>query len=560
MNKMKAMKKQFSGKWCCWIVSVFLLVNVFPVFAYEDPTITVSSGSANYGQTVPIKISTNSSKSIAISAVAGIQFDIVYDSNALSVQESGIRWSDEITTGNWGVYQKKLIEPGTIRILIANDVPRDVGNICTIDFSVLSKAQEKDYDIKIENAGFYVISLGSGWVEIPETKTTNNSVINRTFSLNQSYPTQKVKFISDEDGLVRVKEIEIFAEGSEENIAKNKSVISDSSYTANGINYTPDKAVDGEWSEDTSKDSFRWISANTADQHYLEIDLGRQYNVNKIVLRTGGGQVSPVSEFRFQYDLQSSLPDNNGKPMLWTFDEAEGKIKIQKSSSSDIDNNKDSWHPSKSPSGGSFTPPVITPEPMPIPSVPANSMFSDIPESLSWARESIETLTDKVIIQGSFDENGQRVFKPEDKVTRAQFIKMLVLALGLADESATSDFKDVNPADWYYQYISSAKQYGIVNGRSDGTFGVDNHITREEMAVMAYRAVVAAQVTLPKDGEDAGFDDLGDRESYAVESIIAMQKAKIINGMGDKKFAPKENSNRAQAAKIIFGLMQAAGK
>lgn len=73
---------------------------------------------------------------------------------------------------------------------------------------------------------------------------------------------------------------------------------------------------------------------------------------------------------------------------------------------------------------------------------------------------------------------------------------MLMLALELEEGSAASTFKDISLDAWYYSSVAAAQKLGIIQGRSDGTFGANETISREEMALMAYRAAQLAKLTV----------------------------------------------------------------
>ena len=60
-------------------------------------------------------------------------------------------------------------------------------------------------------------------------------------------------------------------------------------------------------------------------------------------------------------------------------------------------------------------------------------------------------------------------------------------------------------------------------------------------------------------GADTEFSDNGAIADYAKDAVGKMQVAKIINGMPDGSFAPKDSLNRAQAAVVIYQMMKAGG-
>ncbi|MBD3921600.1 endo-1,4-beta-xylanase [Paenibacillus sp. PR3] len=179
------------------------------------------------------------------------------------------------------------------------------------------------------------------------------------------------------------------------------------------------------------------------------------------------------------------------------------------------------------------------------------SAFQDV-NNVPWAVESIQALEARGIVAGV--KTG--AFAPNNQVTRAEFIQMLINALDLNSDKATSTFTDVKEGAWYYQAIASAQQLGIVNGKANGSYGINDAISRQEMAVMLYRAAAKANIELPNTVNEIQFADDSSISSYAAQAIKALQQAGIVKGMENGRFAPASNATRAQAAVIIYGLFK----
>ncbi|RAV05070.1 hypothetical protein DQG13_04105 [Paenibacillus sp. YN15] len=179
----------------------------------------------------------------------------------------------------------------------------------------------------------------------------------------------------------------------------------------------------------------------------------------------------------------------------------------------------------------------------------ANKSFQDLHEA-EWAREYIEALAARDVVDGMSD--GQ--FDPNGQLTRGQFIAMLVNMFDLTDSTAVSSFTDTARDAWYYPSVATAQKLGIVDGREDGTFGVDERISRQDLAVMLHRA----SKILGLEGESAAaaapFADQADIAEYAAEAVAAMQRQGIVNGLEHQIFAPQGLSTRAQAAVVIYRM------
>lgn len=174
-----------------------------------------------------------------------------------------------------------------------------------------------------------------------------------------------------------------------------------------------------------------------------------------------------------------------------------------------------------------------------------NIVFSDL-IGYEWAEKSINELADRGIVTG--DETGS--FKPGDYVTREAFVKMLVCAMEL-ELDGNCNFVDVAQSDWSYPYIAAAFEAGYVQGISETEFGKGINISREDIAVMVARAL-GKEINEYK----IEFTDADNISDYAVGSIGILCEAGIINGMGDGSFAPKQLCTRAQAAVIIYNMIE----
>lgn len=120
-------------------------------------------------------------------------------------------------------------------------------------------------------------------------------------------------------------------------------------------------------------------------------------------------------------------------------------------------------------------------------SISGKSKFKDI-KSDEWYADSIGYLSKYDIIKGYSDGT----FKPDESVTRAEFVAMAVRYHGLFNEvkktGYTVKYTDLNKSYWAYNDIALAKNIGWLNGYADGTFRGDNNITRAEVVTIVNRA------------------------------------------------------------------------
>ena len=84
-------------------------------------------------------------------------------------------------------------------------------------------------------------------------------------------------------------------------------------------------------------------------------------------------------------------------------------------------------------------------------------------------------------------------------------------------------------------------------------FGTGNYITRQDMVVMIYNALKYRNVDMKTDGFK--FDDDGQIADYAKDAVAALHNMGAINGVTDTTFEPTGLATRAQAAKIIYSVL-----
>ena len=134
-------------------------------------------------------------------------------------------------------------------------------------------------------------------------------------------------------------------------------------------------------------------------------------------------------------------------------------------------------------------------------------------------------------------------------------MKLIISCLNLNTDGSNSDFEDVDKNEWYYPYISSANEKGIINGISDSIFGIGNEITRQDMAVILSRAADTAGMTVAENSVSAIFTDNDSISDYAKKDIEKLVRSGILIGDTNGNFMPHSALTRAQAAKVICTLL-----
>jgi L-asparaginase len=165
----------------------------------------------------------------------------------------------------------------------------------------------------------------------------------------------------------------------------------------------------------------------------------------------------------------------------------------------------------------------------------------------NWAKASIEKAVANGIVSGYADGT----FKPNQRLTRAEFTVMLMNALKLQGDGASLTFKDSNQiGKWAVNGISAAVKAGIVSGNIDGTFKPNAPITRSEMAVIIAKAMKYDVQA----GSTTGFKDDNKIPKWAKGSVKATKDHAIISGRSGGVFVPNDPATRAEAVTILLKL------
>ena len=159
-----------------------------------------------------------------------------------------------------------------------------------------------------------------------------------------------------------------------------------------------------------------------------------------------------------------------------------------------------------------------------------------------WASDVIDELSNKKIINGYSDGT----FKPDNSVTRAEFIAIVNRMLGLTTESSKY-IPDISRHDWFYSDIRKAVEAGILKGNEEGYVRPNDTITREEAVVILARAFKVTQAP----GTGIKFEDRSEVSNWARESVYTFVKYGYINGYYGNLIKPKENVKRAEVLTII---------
>ena len=178
--------------------------------------------------------------------------------------------------------------------------------------------------------------------------------------------------------------------------------------------------------------------------------------------------------------------------------------------------------------------------------------FNDVAES-DWSYGPIQYLAAREVVTGYPDGS----FRPYGVVTRAQFSKMLVTAMGWDIVTpANGHFSDVSADYWAYSYIETAAAHGAISGYADGTFLPDAAVTRAQIAKM----IGVARGWAMEMPDNPTYVDVSRTDWYFLYAEM-MHAADVMQGYSDGSFRPNAPATRAPVAKILsLSLYSAPGQ
>ncbi|MEG1311600.1 MAG: family 10 glycosylhydrolase [Romboutsia sp.] len=169
-----------------------------------------------------------------------------------------------------------------------------------------------------------------------------------------------------------------------------------------------------------------------------------------------------------------------------------------------------------------------------------DSNFTDVKGH--WAESYINDFYNKGYING-YEDN---TFKPENPITRAEFVKVFNNVFGLNKTSGKVFNDTVN--HWAKKEVDIAVTNGVANGMSDEIFAPDKLITREEAAKMLANYKGIADSNHDKSMKFSDYNEISD---WAKDSVEGTVEWGYINGMGNNTLAPKNSMKRSEVVVML---------
>lgn len=184
---------------------------------------------------------------------------------------------------------------------------------------------------------------------------------------------------------------------------------------------------------------------------------------------------------------------------------------------------------------------------MAVPAFAADKTFPDV-TGRDWCYTQVMQAAETGLMNGYADGR----FGKNDPITRGQMVQILYSYYG-QDVGADSGFSDVPASAWYAKAVTWASKKGVVSGYSNGTFGPDNQLTREQMVTILYN-VADKPETNPS--AISQYSDYHQVASYAADGFAWAVSNKVVSGTSSTTLSPRGTATRAQVAVILVRYLE----
>ena len=159
--------------------------------------------------------------------------------------------------------------------------------------------------------------------------------------------------------------------------------------------------------------------------------------------------------------------------------------------------------------------------------------------------EAVQWASDNGYIYGYGDGR----FGVNDNVTRAQLAAIFHRAAGTPAASGTSRFSDAEAGAYYINALSWAETAGLIAGYPDGRFGVGDPVTRQQVATILWRWAGSPAASA------GNYSDENAISAYAQTAVDWSRSNGIIAARSDGRFAPTDNATRGEIVSALYNYM-----
>ena len=176
--------------------------------------------------------------------------------------------------------------------------------------------------------------------------------------------------------------------------------------------------------------------------------------------------------------------------------------------------------------------------------------FSDVP-STEWYAAAVAYVSQNGMMAGS---NGR--FSPNDRLTRGMMAQILY-NIEKASPTGTASFPDVPATEWFANAAAWASTQGFMSGYSNGNFGPNDPITREQLAAILYRYASAKGYDVSSTADISTYSDASATSDWAAAAVRWAVGSGLLSGkagIGGSRLDPTGTATRAEVAQILMNF------
>ncbi|MFX3649971.1 MAG: carbohydrate binding domain-containing protein [Paenibacillus sp.] len=166
-----------------------------------------------------------------------------------------------------------------------------------------------------------------------------------------------------------------------------------------------------------------------------------------------------------------------------------------------------------------------------------------------WSQSAVTRLQDLNLLKGYTDGS----FKPNQVISRAEFVMILDRAFGFTGHTETGSYADLTSDDWYQDVMVRANGSGIIEGTDREHLSPKQPISRQDAAVMVDRAFQLS-TAMNEDSDLSKFQDADDISSYSEKALTYLVNENMIKGF-QGKLNPKAPITRAETAQLLSAMI-----
>ncbi len=178
-------------------------------------------------------------------------------------------------------------------------------------------------------------------------------------------------------------------------------------------------------------------------------------------------------------------------------------------------------------------------------------VFTDVAAAARY-RDAVTFVSARGIAVGT----GDGKFNPDGKLTRGQFLVMVMKAYGIVPEvNAKDNFADAGNT-YYTNYLAAARRLGITSGVGGNRYAPEKELSRQEMYTLLYKTLKAMdrlQEVKTEKAPATNADSVKATE-WAKEALSYFAGIGAIAGDG-LSLKPTDTASRAEMAEVLFSLL-----